>query len=55
MATKKCCNCDKARFQNDIFGGVEFVCKYKKDKTVSYSGKCVYGLDQEKNYLRSKR
>lgn len=52
MAIKKCCNCNDGKFQSDMFGDTEYICKYKKDKRVDYSGKCVYGLKQEKNFVR---
>ena len=54
MATKKCCNCNDGKFQTDMFGKSEYICKFKKDKRVDYSGKCIYGLEQEKNYVRIK-
>ena len=53
MATKKCCNCNDGKFQTDMFGKTEYICKLK-DKRVDYSGKCICGVEQEKNYVRIK-
>ena len=52
MATKKCCNCNEGRFEPDMFGKSEYICKLKKDKRVDYSGKCVYGREQERNNIK---
>ena len=37
-----------------MFGKSEYICKFKKDTRVDYTGKCIYGLEQEKNYVRIK-
>lgn len=53
MATKKCCNCNDGKFEKNMFGVSEYICKLK-NKRVDYSGKCIYGIGQEKNYVRIK-
>lgn len=50
---KRCCNCDDGKFEHDMFGKSEYICK-KKNKKVNYSGNCVYGLSQKKNVVRIK-
>lgn len=51
MATKKCCNCEKGKFEKNMFGVSEYICKLK-NKRVDYSGKCIYGREQERNNIK---
>ena len=51
MAIKKCCNCNDGKFQTDMFGKTEYICKLK-DKRVDYSGKCICGREQERNNIK---
>lgn len=50
MAIKKCCNCNDGKFQTDMFGKSEYICKQVLQLTIRES--VGYGREQNEIILR---